>query len=140
MLKSSHYKPGSKFLLVVLTITLVALGARLFAADMAYPLNGSWSGNFMIGPEDQREIIFHIKQDNAGYAGTLDYPAMASAGVRIDRIQLDGDSISLLINAMQAEYFGSIQWSNPEKTQIERIIGDWSQAGEYVPVILSRKE
>ncbi|MDT8428455.1 MAG: hypothetical protein RQ757_06785 [Pseudomonadales bacterium] len=94
----------------------------------------------MIGPEDQREIIFHLKRDSAGYTGTLDYPAMASAGVSIDRIQLDGDSISLLVNAMQAEYFGSIEWADVDKTQIRRIIGDWSQAGEYVPVTLTHKD
>ena len=105
------------------------------AAATADALEGRWSGTFTIGQDDTRELIFTLHARDSGYTATLDLPAQASAGIQVDSVTLHGSEITMVVRAVRAEFYGTLRWSD-DRTQIERIDGDWNQAGEYVAVTL----
>jgi hypothetical protein len=112
----------------------------LASAESPAPLNGRWSGSFTVGHDTVRQIIFTLHSTDGAYAATLDMPAQGSAGVLVDSVTIRGDEITLIIKAVQAEFYGTLRWTDAGRTEIARIDGDWNQIGEYVAFSLYRDD
>jgi len=67
-------------------------------------------------------------------------PAQGSAGIQVDSVVIKGDEITLIIKAAQAEFYGTLRWTDAGRTEIARIDGDWNQIGEYVAFSLYRDD
>lgn len=110
------------------------------SAESPVTLDGRWSGSFTVGHDTVRQIIFTLRSSGGAYMATLDMPAQGSAGIQVDSVALKGDELTLIINAAQAEFYGTLRWTDEGRTEIARIDGDWNQIGEYVAVTLYRDD
>lgn len=134
--------PGIDFrsVLAGLTITLLILMSipdqSATANEIQAPLQGRWSGSFVIGIEVSRHLVFNLQWSDGNYSATLDLPSQSMIAIPVDSIVLKGNELTMLIPAARAEFYGTLRWADAEQTRISHIDGDWSQVGEYVAVTL----
>jgi hypothetical protein len=115
-------------------------GVATANAETPTALDGRWSGSFTVGHDTVRQIIFTLRSAEGEYTATLDMPAQGSAGIQVDSVVIKGDEITLIIKAAQAEFYGTLRWTDAGRTEIARIDGDWNQIGEYVAFSLYRDD
>jgi len=115
-------------------------GFAIANAESPAALDGRWSGSFTVGHDTVRQIIFTLRSIDGTYAATLDMPDQGSAGILVDSVTIKGDEITLIIKAAQAEFYGTLRWSDADRTEITRIDGDWNQIGEYIAFSLFRED
>jgi uncharacterized protein len=123
---------------LVLCLMLSLGSAAIAVAESPEVLNGRWSGSFTVGHDTVRQIVFNIHSVDGAYSATLDMPAQGSAGITVDSVAIKGDEITLVIKAVQAEFYGTLRWTDAARTEVARIDGDWNQVGEYVAFSLYR--
>ena len=119
--------------------------ACLFAASLvpvssaqAPSLAGEWRGTYNINIGGDREIIFTLTEVDGVLTGTFDNPTAGIMAVSVESISVNGNDIRLLIPRIQGEYYGTIRDELGADGKPVRIDGDWSQAGEYIPISLTR--
>jgi hypothetical protein len=121
---------------LVLVTALSSLQPDAFAQQVA--LAGEWRGTYNINIGGDREIIFTLSGEGDSLTGVIDNPSSGIMAVSIESIRIRGNDITIRIPRVQAEYYGRIRDDLGADGNPIRIDGDWSQAGEYVPVTLHR--
>jgi pimeloyl-ACP methyl ester carboxylesterase len=121
-------KKVSSFIVIVsILLLLQPLSAQNLTNKPS--LAGSWLGKIAVSALEIR-IIFNlsiIEQDSL--IATLDSPDQGVKGVKLGRVILDGNKLTIQAAAMLAEYNGTIV----NDTVIE---GTWMQSGQSFPVNL----
>ncbi|MCS7064866.1 MAG: alpha/beta fold hydrolase, partial [Fimbriimonadales bacterium] len=91
---------------------------------------GDWYGTLKTGTLDLR-IVFHLKQKpDGGYEGTVDSPDQGATGIPISEVVVEGQKITLRVEAVQGEFVGTL--SEDGKT----LKGEWKQSGVSLPLEL----
>jgi hypothetical protein len=121
---------------LVLVTALSSFQPHAFAQQVA--LAGEWRGTYNINIGGDREIIFTLSGEGDSLTGVIDNPSSGIMAVSIESIRIRGNDITMRIPRIQAEYYGRIRDDLGADGHPIRIDGDWSQAGEYVPVTLHR--
>ncbi|MDO8908197.1 MAG: hypothetical protein Q7W55_06825 [Pseudohongiella sp.] len=101
-------------------------------------VSGTWRGTLVAAQYDPIEIVFHIEGSASGYSATLDIPAQARTGVRVDSVSIRGSNIMIRMNGIQAEYYAGLVRAE-DGISIEALDGDWGQSGEHTPLRMLRE-
>lgn len=96
-------------------------------------ISGHWRGTLIAGQLDPLEVVLHIDGEPDAWTAKLDIPAHSRFGLTADSVSVRNGNVTIRINSLQAEYYGSVQLSG---TQVTAMDGDWSQSGEHVPLKL----
>jgi hypothetical protein len=123
-----------------LLLLVCAFAASMLPASSAQSpsLAGEWRGTYNINIGGDREIIFTLREVDGVLTGTFDNPTAGIMAVSVESINVNGKDIRLLLPRIQGEYYGTIRDELGADGQPVRIDGDWSQAGEYIPITLRR--
>ncbi len=120
---------------ILLTLAPVR-GQFATANEIENPLQGRWSGSFVIGIEVSRNLVFNLHWMDGVYSATLDLPSQGMLAIPVDLVVLKGNELTMMIAAARAEFYGTLRWADAEQTRVSHIVGDWSHVGEYVAVTL----
>jgi hypothetical protein len=121
---------------LVLVTALSSFQPSAFAQQVA--LAGEWRGSYNINIGGDRVIIFTLSGEGDSLTGIIDNPSSGIMSVSIESIRIQGNDILMRIPRIQADFYGRIRDELGPDGHPVRIDGDWSQAGEYVPVTLHR--
>ncbi len=99
-------------------------GLNLSALNYAR-LRGPWHGK--IGP---LTVVLRVEEVDGKYLAFLDSPDQGSSDIPVPTLNLDGDEFDLAIDAMNAAFSATIDG--------EEIAGEWTQAGQRMPLTLVR--
>ncbi len=78
------------------------------------------------------ELVFHITEEGGTYATTLDVPMQGAAGIPVEKTEVDGNTLTLDMAALQATYEGTLN--------AESIEGTFKQMGQEFPLTLNKFE
>ncbi len=122
------------------TLLLCFLLSGLLASASAQSpsLAGEWRGTYNINIGGDREIIFTLTEVDGVLTGVFDNPTAGIMAVSVETLVVNGNDIRMLIPRIQGEYYGTIRDELGADGKPVRIDGDWSQAGEYIPITLTR--
>ncbi|WP_270089379.1 alpha/beta hydrolase family protein [Sphingobacterium sp. SYP-B4668] len=70
-------------------------------------ITGTWKGELQT-PGQRIPLVFHIHQDNEGYAGTMDSPKQGAIGLPLSEVKLNGDVLKLKMSTAGLEYEGRV--------------------------------
>lgn len=110
------------------------------AESTEYNIVGDWQGELDAARYEPIPIILHIEQTNdaaENFTGTVDFPSQYRTGLPIGSIRINGSNITITLDEVQAEFYGEMTLDSDQVT-VQSMQGDWSQAGEYVPIELTR--
>ncbi|MEP1447694.1 MAG: alpha/beta fold hydrolase [Paraglaciecola sp.] len=91
---------------------------------------GHWQGILTISKQKNIEFVFNIGQSPKGLVASLDVPAQNQFGLDFDKVNLEGNKLTLVLTAAGIQYHG-------ELTDGE-IKGEYQQGGFKAPVILTK--
>ena len=101
---------------------------------------GEWRGTYNINIGGDRDIVFTITVTDGIASGTFDDEAVGAFGMVIETIGIEGREVHFAIPRIQGEYFGTVHSDLGSDGKPIRIDGDWTQAGEFIPVTLYRTQ
>lgn len=127
-----------QFLRVCLLLGITAGGLLATAGAQTPSLAGEWRGTYNINIGGDREIIFTLTEVDGVLTGVFDNPTAGIMAVTVETLVVNGNDIRMLIPRIQGEYYGTIRDALSADGKPVRIDGDWSQAGEYIPITLTR--
>lgn len=94
-------------------------------------LEGSWVGSIQ-GPGGALTIVFRFEPTaDGGMAALLDSPDQGASGIPINEVNLEGDSLELVIAAAQASFTAMLSAGE--------MAGTWAQGNMSQPVTLVRE-
>lgn len=117
---------------------LVALSVSTIAFAQAPNIIGEWRGTYNINIGGDRDIVFTLVETDGVVTGMFDDTASGIEGVRIETVTIDGQDVHFAIPRINGDYFGTIHRDLDVDGLPIRIDGDWSRAGEFVPITLYR--
>lgn len=126
------------FLKISASFLLLAFSSASFA--QIDTIAGQWSGTYNINIGGDRDIVFTIEVNDGIASGTFDDAAGGALGINIETISVEGREVHFVIPRIQGEYFGTVHADLDVDGKPIRIDGDWSQAGEFIPITLLRKQ
>ncbi len=109
--------------LATLVFTTMMINAQQFVGD--------WKGAISV-QGIELELIFHITEEGGTYATTLDVPMQGAAGIPVEKTEVDGNTLTLNMAALQATYEGTLN--------AESIEGTFKQMGQEFPLTLNKFE
>lgn len=121
--------------------SLCALAMFSFATlSYAQTINiiGEWRGTYNINIGGDRAIVFTLVETDGVITGMFDDTSAGIEGVRIESVSIEGQEVRFAIPRITGEYFGTIHRDLDVDGLPTRIDGDWSRAGEFVPITLYR--
>lgn len=121
-----------------LMFCLLAAGFLPTGSAQTPSLAGEWRGTYNINIGGDREIIFTLTEVDGVLTGVFDNPTAGIMAVAVETLVVNGRDIRMLIPRIQGEYYGTIAEEPGADGKPVRIVGDWSQAGEYIPITLTR--
>ncbi|MEX2302795.1 MAG: alpha/beta fold hydrolase [Bryobacterales bacterium] len=95
-------------------------------------LAGIWVGVLDTGAIELRLIARIAKDGQGAYSGTLDSVDQGAAGLKIERIEVQADSVRLELKRPAAVFAGKF---NGPRSEID---GEWRQGGGSLPLTLHR--
>lgn len=96
-------------------------------------LTGSWIGKIAVNALEMR-IVFNLSVvGRDSLISTLDSPDQGVKGIKLGRVLLDGNKLTIQAAALLAEYTGTI-------INDTIIAGTWKQSGQTFPVNLTKLE
>lgn len=130
-------------MLIVLAVMLTGTFSSYFnsganAQELSLSLAGEWRGTFNINIGGDREIIFTLTEEGGALKAVFDSPTEAIMAVSAESVTITGNDIRIFIPRIQGEYFGTIHADRAPDGQPVRIDGDWSHAGEFMPITIHR--
>lgn len=125
-------------LLTPLLALVLTLMITLPAAAQETVLTGIWRGSFNINIGGDREFILNVSAEGDQLSAVLDIPAQGIMGLAAESIEIDGSNVRFLFPRIEGEYYGVIHRDRAPDGNPVRMDGDWSQAGEYIPIALHR--
>ena len=102
-----------------------SLGA--FAQDIV----GDWNGALSV-QGTKLHLVFHFKNDNGSYKGTLDSPDQSAKGIPLSSVSFKDSLVNAQITSMMIDYSG--KWDG------KTIKGTFKQAGMTLPLDLEAGE
>lgn len=108
--------------LLFLICTLISL------PTIAQSFKGPWIGTLDI-QGTKLNIVFHFKQNDNIWSGTIDSPDQAAYGLKIDEVVVDGQKISTKSNQIQMTFSGELQQ--------DTIKGTFKQGPLSLPLVLT---
>ncbi|MEY3667468.1 MAG: hypothetical protein RL572_1008 [Pseudomonadota bacterium] len=130
--------PQNSLPCLLLLASVLAASVLPAGSAQSPSLAGEWRGTYNINIGGDREIIFTLREVDGVLSGTFDNPTAGIMAVSVDSISVNGNDIRLLLPRIQGEYYGTIRDELGADGLPVRIDGDWSQAGEYIPITLRR--
>jgi hypothetical protein len=130
--------PQNSLPCLLLLASVLAASVLPAGSAQSPSLAGEWRGTYNINIGGDREIIFTLREVDGVLTGTFDNPTAGIMAVSVDSISVNGNDIRLLLPRIQGEYYGTIRDELGADGLPVRIDGDWSQAGEYIPITLRR--
>lgn len=119
-----------KYRKTILLTHVLLLGGLMVQAQTS--LRGDWQGTLRL-PMGSLRLILHLNQDEQGkWQGALDSPDQGAYGLRVDEVQVEGDSLLLTSHLLQIRYLGLRDASG-------KILGTLTQGGAELPLTLERK-
>ncbi|MDI9604375.1 MAG: S9 family peptidase [Bacteroidota bacterium] len=109
--------------LATLVFTTMMINAQQFVGD--------WKGAISVQGVEL-ELVFHITEEGGNYATTLDVPMQGAAGIPVEKTEVDGNTLTLNMAALQATYEGTLN--------AESIEGTFKQMGQEFPLTLNKFE
>ncbi len=109
--------------------TISILLALLLSTITYAQFTGEWQGKLSMG-QTELTLVFKFKQQDSIVIGTLDVPQQGAKDLPIDKISINNNNISLIINKINLNYEGSLNESN------SIIEGSMSQNGYKFSLIL----
>lgn len=94
-------------------------------------IDGTWEGVLDTGMAKLR-VVFHIGNTEDGLMATMDSPDQNMKGMPTTGVTRDGASLKI-----QAKQIGGV-YSGKIATDLQSIIGTWSQGGADLPLVLKR--
>lgn len=92
---------------------------------------GDWKGTLSVQGMEI-ELIFHVTEENGQLAATMDVPVQGAVGLAVDKIELNGNSVTMGVSAAQIIYEGVLSDGT--------ITGFYKQAGMSLDLILNKFE
>lgn len=130
---------NSRTYLQFLTLLLALLCTLVLPTAAQEPeLSGVWRGAFNINIGGDREFILTITREGEQLTAVLDVPAQGIMGLTAETVAIDGSTFRFLFPRIEGEYYGVIHSERGADGNPSRMDGDWSQAGEYIPITLRR--
>ena len=125
----------------LLRLVLLTLGLVVASASFAQPLDlvGEWKGSYNINIDGDREVTFTLVVTDGVLSGTFDDPAAGMMAIAIESVTRTGRDVRFTLPRIRGEYYGNIHSDLGTDGKPVRIDGDWSQAGEFIPITLIRK-
>ncbi len=117
---------------------LVAFSTSSFA--QIETISGEWRGTYNINIGGDRDIVFTIEVTDGVATGTFDDEAGGAIGLTIESISIEGREVEFTIPRINGAYFGTIHADLGTDGKPVRIDGDWTQAGEFIPVTIYRTQ
>lgn len=111
-------------------ITIALLWCAALHAEPA-SLEGTWSGRLEAGKSKLR-IVFQIERKDGAYTARMSSPDQGANDLPVDGVKIDGDSITIEMHAIRAQYAGRLA---PDGNAID---GEWRQPGTTLPLRLQR--
>lgn len=108
--------------LLFLICTLISL------PTIAQSFKGSWIGTLDI-QGTKLNIVFHFKQNDNIWSGTIDSPDQGAYGLKIDEVVVDGQKISTQSHQIQMTFSGELQQ--------DTIKGTFKQGPLSLPLVLT---
>jgi len=121
-----------------LLLCLLAAGVVTSASAQSPALAGEWRGTYNINIGGDREIIFTLTEVDGVLKGVFDNPTAGIMAVAVETLVVNGNDIRMFLPRIQGEFYGTIRDELGADGMPVRIDGDWSQAGEYIPITLTR--
>ncbi len=109
--------------LATIVFTTMMVNAQQFVGD--------WKGAISV-QGIELELVFHITEEGGTYATTLDVPMQGAAGIPVEKTEVDGNTLTLDMAALQATYEGTLN--------AESIEGAFKQMGQKFPLTLNKFE
>ena len=117
---------------------LLMLGSATLSFAQTPNIIGEWRGTYNINIGGDRDIVFTLIDTDGVITGMFDDTSSGIAGVRIETISIEGQEVHFAIPRINGDYFGTIHRDLDVDGLPIRIDGDWSRAGEFVPITLYR--
>lgn len=115
-----------KKLIFLLSIFFVVISAS------AQEITGDWNGVLSVQGMKLR-LVFHLTKTDAGYTATMDSPDQGAKGIPMTAAKFENNVLTLEFSAAQIVYTGTLNKSGV-------VTGNFVQAGQTFPLILSRQE
>jgi murein DD-endopeptidase MepM/ murein hydrolase activator NlpD len=120
-------------MLVFLTSGATFMNPEGYAQAPAPTFAASWQGT-LAADQSQLRLVFEISRSADGvYLGTLAL-AEQPRRIRIDRIDVDGDSVRLEVATVRAVFSGVLAGDGSE------VRGTWAEGGVSYPLTLTRRQ
>src|SRR5215469_8556432 len=102
----------------VILVLQLALASRSACCGAAEPepdskrvvkesLVGAWQGTLKVQVVELR-VVLHISSDGDGLKATLDSPDQGAKGIPVDRVALEGDTLTLELKKIKASFEGKV--------------------------------
>ena len=127
----SYAEPLAPFAGAAAPATVAAPGAAVQVTPAPCFAHGDWQGTVA-----GLRILIHLHARLGGGGkldGTLDSPDQGAAGIALDRIDCNEDSLRFFCPSIDGEYVGA-------RGAGDAISGTWSQRGVGIPLVLQRGE
>lgn len=115
-----------KKLIFLLSIFFAVISAS------AQEITGDWNGVLSVQGMKLR-LVFHLTKTDAGYTATMDSPDQGAKGIPMTAAKFENNVLTLELSAAQIVYTGTLDKSGV-------VTGNFVQAGQTFPLILSRQE
>ena len=117
---------------IIMMSAAIAMGVSACSPGGKSP-EGHWRGELNVDGQ-KLELVFHLQPNDTGdgYAATLDLPAQGATAIPMDRVEVQGDAITIASQAMGMSFEGKLGEATIE--------GQFVQAGQSIPLTLSRFE
>ncbi len=112
------------------TIALFTLVLLIFTGN-GQNITGKWNGLLKI-PGMELRLTINIAKNDSGYTSTLDSPDQQVKGIAIANTSFENPKLLLKITTPEIQYAGELKG--------ELIEGIFKQAGQSIPLTLTRKE
>lgn len=112
-----------------LNILLTAL--MMVLSMSAQDITGEWNGMLKVGGMQMR-LVFHITKSDAGYSATMDSPDQGAKGIPMNKATFENRELTVELDAARIKYSGILNDTGV-------VVGTFNQAGQSMPLNLSRK-
>ena len=114
-----------------IAITLFSFFIAFNCLGQSDKIIGDWEGTLK---GTNLNLVFHIKEESNKLESKMDSPAQGAFGIPCTATVFVKDSLTITLQPLQASYKGNFDKEN------QTITGSWTQAGQSLSLVLSKKK